>query len=231
VVNSTLAEVLSKEYGSFEEMKVKLKTKTFKPVSYNQLTNIQRINLETSIKMIEKAEYSISLDMIDVVNYKDESMLGQWVNGKIRLAQKVLNKPETTLEVLVHEFCHSFGTDGEKSFHQQTERVFAKIAVANMNATISVEAKPIQAPTTAEELVDRRKAIIDALNAGNETVVDVAKATDLDKKVVRRTLQSMAKKFMIYAERRTEEVDGRPVQQYIYKPTGPDGITGIHGNW
>jgi hypothetical protein len=244
VVAPALASVLSKEFGEFEEMKTRLRTKTFKPVSYGKLTKTQKVNLETSIEMVKNAGYNISLDLINVVEYKDKGMMGQWIGGKIRLAQWVLNDLAETLEVLVHEFCHSFGTDGEKAFHAKTEEVFAKVAVANMKKAIQApvgQEKPQGGPTPAAELHERREIILNVLRSPNSspnaidvmawTALEVAEEIKLDKKVVRRTLMSMAKRSIIYAERYTADQGGYTTQIYLFSIEGRDGQKGIHGEW
>jgi hypothetical protein len=133
VVPEGLNKVLEKKYGNFLGMKQELAKSAFTLCSFADLSQEEKDNLELAIDMIHMVDDRISLDTIDVVEYADEGMLGQHVDGRTRLAKKVLTTPESALEVLAHEWCHGAGGDGEKAFTDAVQRLLARVAIACLN--------------------------------------------------------------------------------------------------
>jgi len=130
VVPEAMAAVMKTAQGDIEQVRRKLCEATYKIVQEDDLTENQRSNYQTAIKMIRKVT-EVDENNIELVTYKDNT-LGQYIAGRIRIGTKALETLEAALATLVHEVCHGYGTDGEKSFVFQVERMLAKIAVANM---------------------------------------------------------------------------------------------------
>jgi len=130
VVPEALASVVKTKLGNMDEIKQKLCNATYTVVHLPELSENQRANYCKAISMVRKVK-AVDEFKIQIVSYKDNT-LGQYVAGNVRIGTKALETLKEALCTLVHELCHGYGTDGEKSFVSQVEYMLAEIAIANM---------------------------------------------------------------------------------------------------
>ncbi len=69
------------------------------------------------------------LDDVNVVDFRDENILGLHKDGQIQVAKKMLATRKEALRVLVHEFAHKISreTDGAKGHTEEVELLWADI--------------------------------------------------------------------------------------------------------
>ena len=134
IVSSPLRKVLEKKFGDHYRVRRNLAESAFEKLAYSDLNDEEKANLDLAIDMIRMVDDRLDLSFIDVVNYADEGMLGQWVEGRIRIARRVLSELYTALRTLAHEWSHGWGDDGAKLFTDSVELLLAKVAVACLKA-------------------------------------------------------------------------------------------------
>jgi hypothetical protein len=139
VVPEAMASVVKTKLGNMDEIRQKLCEATFKVMDEADLTPNQQRNYRKALEMIRKVK-EVDESKIQIVAYKDNT-LGQYVAGRIRIGARALLTLKESLCTLVHEICHGYGRDGEKSFVSQVEYMLAEIAIANMpqDDTFSVD--------------------------------------------------------------------------------------------
>lgn len=134
IVSSPLRKVLEHKFGSHYTVRSNLAHSTFEKLAYSDLTDEEKSNLDLAIEMIRMVDDKLELSLIDVVDYADQDMLGQWVEGRIRIAKRALVDLETALRTLAHEWSHAWGSDGAKLFTDSVELLLARVAVACLKA-------------------------------------------------------------------------------------------------
>jgi hypothetical protein len=130
VVPKGLGAVLSKVLGHTAEQKEKLRKETLKQYSWHDLEQAERDNLTSAIKLVCFA-VPISLAEVDVVDFRDEKIMGLRKGTRTQVAKKHLADPDLTLEILVHETAHAGGAgDGSKDHVATVEAIWSKIVSA-----------------------------------------------------------------------------------------------------
>jgi hypothetical protein len=135
VVTEAMAAVLKGTLGNAETTKAKFAKSTVKSYSLYDLEGTERANLTAACTLFapntKDGDWRTAFKRIDVVDYRDSSLQGLFHGERISIARKLLTSVEDTLEVLVHEFAHDFGKDGDKG-HVSTIETFWKTIVKNM---------------------------------------------------------------------------------------------------
>lgn len=147
VVGPFVAAVLDKALGSFSERKQKLVEKAFKVISYCDLTDVEKQNLEIAMEHVAGALPGSSLNMVNIVEWPDPTMLGQFKDNQVLVSRRTLADLPGALHVLVHEFCHALGGDGEKWFHDAVGVTLSEIAaraILAAKAEKAVEAESVE---------------------------------------------------------------------------------------
>ncbi len=121
-----LAAVLQKVIGSVDTVRENMRQEVVKTYSWSELEEGEKNNLEEAIELVNKAT-STSLSDIDVVDFRSNTLQGQFKNGRFLLAKKDLNNFDELLTTLVHEVAHLSGLDGEKGHVASIERIWSKI--------------------------------------------------------------------------------------------------------
>lgn len=130
VVPKPLGVVLATVMGSIDKVKEDLRKEVAKTYSWHDLTAEEKTTLTGTIGMINPVE-PLSLDEIEVVDFRSEDLMGQFKDGKILVAHKYLVDFDETLGILVHEVAHKGGDDGDKSHVDRIERIWKGI-VSNL---------------------------------------------------------------------------------------------------
>jgi hypothetical protein len=130
-----LRAILEQKLGSVETNKARLREEATTRYGWHDLSDVERAHLERAIRLVNGVE-PVTLDDIDVVDFRDEKLQGMFSNGRILLAKKVLSNRSETLETTLHEVAHRTGGDGEKSHVANIERIWSAIVerIANGEA-------------------------------------------------------------------------------------------------
>ena len=112
VASKSLRAVLETKLGTVDQVKVNLKREVVRVYSWCEIGETERANLETSIALINKVS-PLTLNDIDVAEFRDEKTLGLWKDNRISVAYKMLAQRETTMRCTVHEFAHKLSHEGD----------------------------------------------------------------------------------------------------------------------
>jgi len=132
VVPKQLGVVLAKTLGDTLLVKQRLAKEETKRFGWGDLSEEERSNLSEAVSMINEVE-PLSLDAVEVVEFRSEGLMGQFKDGKVFLAKKYLTDLDETLRILVHEIAHKEGLDGEKAHVNRLENIWKGI-VRNLRA-------------------------------------------------------------------------------------------------
>ncbi len=122
-----LRNILQKKLGTLESIKEALSTEGLKTYSWHELNDIERLHLTWSVRQIAM-HVPLTLDDIEVQDFRDPNLYGMFKDGKVFLAKKNLADQFATLRVLVHEVSHRGGADGEKSHVSNIETLWCSVA-------------------------------------------------------------------------------------------------------
>lgn len=127
VVSKSLGALLATTLGNKEELAKQLREEVLRTLSWSDLTAMQKANLQGSIELLGMVREGCTLDMIDVVAFRDDKLRGQYKDERILLAAHVVEDRDQCLATLVHEFSHRVGSDGEKGHVQEIEATWRDI--------------------------------------------------------------------------------------------------------
>lgn len=127
VVPKGLKLVLSQKLGSFDDVKEKLAKSAIRSFGWSDLTTTQQKNLEDAMFLLSTAIPDASLHDVDVVDFHNGELLGQFVNGRVLIARRMLDDTMDALRVLVHEYAHRGGGDGDKGHVESLELIWKSI--------------------------------------------------------------------------------------------------------
>lgn len=124
-----LKAVLESVLGTAEQAKQNLRNETTTVYSWGDLSEAERANLESGIALITAVRQGVSLDSVDVVDFRDEKILGLFKAGRVQVAKKELAVRRDARRVLVHEFGHKLSAegDGAKGHTDEVELLWADI--------------------------------------------------------------------------------------------------------
>lgn len=132
ITPKALRAVLEKELGNVAVNKLKLREEQIKAYGWHELEAAEKGHIQAAIALIAQVE-PITLDAVDVVDFRDEGIRGMFKDGRVQLAKKILVDRDLTLRVMVHEVAHKAGGgDGEKSHVSNIERIWSGIVSALM---------------------------------------------------------------------------------------------------
>lgn len=119
VVSKSLRTVIQQRVGSVEQVIHSLQKEVVHTFSWGELNETERFNLLLSVELVTKA-MAVALktppinllSLVSVVEFRSPGLSGQFKDGKIFLANKILVDREDTLATLIHEIAHVNGGDG-----------------------------------------------------------------------------------------------------------------------
>jgi hypothetical protein len=136
VVPKVVQAILKDSIGDISTVKTKLNEEVVKLYSWSDLSEEQKTNLTQAVTLLQKADPICSLEAVNVADFRSPALQGQYKGGQIVLAAKILLDPHETLMVLVHEWAHRNGGDGEKS-HVNTIEVLWRDIVKHLAERLS----------------------------------------------------------------------------------------------
>jgi hypothetical protein len=126
VVHKGLGAVLSSVLGSTETIKEQLKNEATRKYGWHELDDTEKASLQAAIALLGKV-VEVSLDEIDVADFRDERTMGLYEHGHVLIGKKHLADQDATLKILLHEVAHREGNDGSKSHVATIERLWSGI--------------------------------------------------------------------------------------------------------
>lgn len=126
IVSKQRAAVLETVLGSVMEIKSKLSSEEVCRYGWTDLEVGEKENLLRAIRVVSEAS-PVSVDDIEIVDFRSSGLLGQFRNGRVFLARKILANHGETITTLVHEVAHNSGGDGTKSHVECIENIWTKI--------------------------------------------------------------------------------------------------------
>lgn len=137
LVSKQLAGVLGKKFGGLSVLKDALSKECTREYAWGELDAAEQKNLEEGIYFVNAA-IGLLLSDVKVVDFRSESLMGQFKDGTVFVAKKHLVDQARTLEILVHEVAHRAGTDGSHSHVARIERIWSGIVSSIRNHTAKV---------------------------------------------------------------------------------------------
>lgn len=126
VVNPTLRAVLQATMGSTQKVMEDLKNEATKTYSWFELSSEEREVLKKTIGLVNEVE-PITLDYVDIVDFRSPTLLGMYKEHRVLLAKKHLQNKQETLATLIHEVAHRGGGDGDKGHIENLERIWSGV--------------------------------------------------------------------------------------------------------
>lgn len=169
VLPKGLMTIIGGKVGSFKTVQADLANEIKRKLSWSELTPAMRGNLARAIDLVQLTGETIPLDLVDVVEFRSETIDGMFSPGKggrISLAARVVADAGECLATMIHEVAHRRGGDGDKGHVAAIEAMWASIAVKLMERVEAAEAAAAGATTTAEEAEDRAERRAVAAPAG-----------------------------------------------------------------
>jgi hypothetical protein len=128
VVSESLASVLGPEMPSAAAVKEALREETLARYGWHDLSAVERTNLDDAVHLVNDSKVAtVSLDTVDVVDFRSPDLLGLFKDGRILLARNRVSDANTCLATLVHEVAHRMGSDGDKSHVSAIEAIWQGI--------------------------------------------------------------------------------------------------------
>lgn len=126
VTPKRLRMVVERKQGSLAEVQDALLKAVTKTYSWHDLSDEEKSNIDLGVKLIQNVEGFPSglMELIHVVDFQSDTLLGQFKEGSIFLAKKILSDREETVATLVHELAHFGGGDGAYGHVALMERLW-----------------------------------------------------------------------------------------------------------
>lgn len=135
VVHKALAAVLADVLGTPDTVMKDLANEACRTYSWHELSEEERKNLMSAIDLVT-AEELLSLEFVDVVDFRSPNIEGMYKDGRILIAKRMLENRRETLAIIVHEVAHRQGHDGDKSHVAEIERIWAGIVESFRNKAV-----------------------------------------------------------------------------------------------
>jgi hypothetical protein len=132
IAPESLRAIVAHKIGSVETVKAALAKEVVRKYSWHELDATERAHLTAAIELVAAATECALAD-VDVVDFRSETLQGQYKDGRFAIAKRDLADRDLTLEILVHEVAHRAGSDGEKSHVATIENIWSKIVAALRN--------------------------------------------------------------------------------------------------
>jgi hypothetical protein len=133
IVSKAMAKILEPKLGGAEELAKRYKEAVTKKYAWDELTEEEQGILTEAIGLLAVVHPACTLERVDVVNFIEPEIRGQWKDDRAYIARSNLMNGDRwvsrskTLRVLVHEFAHEYGGDGHKSHVDVIEHLWEQI--------------------------------------------------------------------------------------------------------
>lgn len=151
VVPRQLANVLCKTFGDASKVTESLKKEVTKTYSWSDLDDEEKQSLIENISLMNDIEL-VTLDIVDVVDFRSPELQGQFKDERILIARKYLKDRFETLSILIHELAHRKGGDGDKSHVSRIEHMWRDVHRKVWCATYQTKKEKESASPPQEEV-------------------------------------------------------------------------------
>lgn len=129
VVSDALACALKRSLGDAADVKERLRHEVVRTYSWADLTRAEADRLLDGLALLGGgvAADLDDVDDVDVVDFRSPNLSGLYKDGRVLVARRALESRQASLAVLVHEFAHRKGADGDKAHVAEIERIWAAI--------------------------------------------------------------------------------------------------------
>ena len=127
IVSKSLGAVLRLAIGGLDEIKDKLRKSVKRRLNWHELTTDQKESLQWAVATLSAARDAEIMNLVDVVEFADAKLLGQYDDGRLLLSVAIVDDPEETLATLIHEYAHKEGGDGEAAHVAAIERLWTDV--------------------------------------------------------------------------------------------------------
>lgn len=127
IVSKPLEALLTSIMGDKSTIQKNLREEVVRTLSWFEMTEEQRKNLMDNIGLVNSVRSDCKLDIVDVVEFRSETLLGQYKNGRMLIAARLLDDRDEMLATIIHEFAHCIGGDGEKSHIMEIENIWRDV--------------------------------------------------------------------------------------------------------
>lgn len=118
IASKPLFFILTHILGDKESIKKSRTHDIIKTYDVSELTESEKDNLKTSIRVIESLLKTKISDLVEVVDFYSDTILGLWCFSKIKISRKQLKSIPKTLSTLIHEVAHYMGSEGDQGHMQ-----------------------------------------------------------------------------------------------------------------
>jgi len=140
VTSKRLRLVVERKQGSLVDIQESLRKAVTKTYSWYELGVEEKANVDLSVRLIQSIEDfpdgANIMELIHVVDFRSDTLLGQFKEGNIFLAKKILVDREETVATLVHEFAHFGGGDGAYGHVALMERLWKGVVKALLDGKV-----------------------------------------------------------------------------------------------
>lgn len=123
IVSKQLGHVLAEKLGNANTIKEGLKREVVKRYGWHELAGAEKASLTEAVNLVNPIE-QVCLDDVEIVDFRDVNLMGQFKERKILIAHKYLTDPNETLRILIHEVAHRDGGDGDKGHVDRIENIW-----------------------------------------------------------------------------------------------------------
>lgn len=127
VVSKALGAMLATVMGSKEDLQKQMREEVTRTLSWHDMTEAQTATLTANIDLVKSVRSECALDIVDVVEFRSPTLMGQFKNGRLLIAARLLDDSDELLATLVHEYSHHNGGDGEKNHVMAIENLWRDI--------------------------------------------------------------------------------------------------------
>lgn len=121
VVPKQVKAILAQTLGTAQAVIQKMEKEVSREYSWSDIEPSERENLTWALHLLSSACPSVginpelaSLAHVHVVDFRSDTLMGQYKDGKPYVARNLLKDAEETLGTLLHELAHTKGGDGDK---------------------------------------------------------------------------------------------------------------------
>jgi hypothetical protein len=129
LVSKAWQALLESVFGKLSDVQAKLAKEGQKKYGWSDLSTIEQKHLMYAIDTLNRVENVITINLIDIVDFRDQKIEGLWKDDRLLLSKSVLSSRSKALLVLVHESAHliSVAGDGEKEHVSMIESLWSRI--------------------------------------------------------------------------------------------------------
>jgi hypothetical protein len=127
VVSKGLGAMLAETIGNKDVLMKAAREEVIKTLSWSDMNHDEQKSLFDAIALVSAVRAECKLGLIDIVEFRSPTLMGQYKDGRILIASRLLADRDETLATLVHEFSHREGGDGEKGHVMAIENLWRDI--------------------------------------------------------------------------------------------------------